>query len=934
MAKTTDIRLPGIYFLPADVPTSSDLPPLDVAAFVGFAERGPMHTPVAIEDVDTYEAIFGGDLALARDKGSLIYACLPSAVSAFFANGGRRCYVVRVAGDDASATRLKLPGVVSLDKEGNAPTLTPVWTASPGAWGKDIRLGTRLITTPLPAAVFTVSDSLALTWETGSAPQAIRPGDVLQLDFLNKRYLFPVTAVSEAEDKLAKNPVKVQSEGIWQVLTAKNVTSNIVFDNVSRLTLDGYEDMNLTCDLEAQDNKLHFSFSGPDREKVTEGDVLWLRQMGSPDYLLPVTDLQALGVTSSPPESITLATADSMISLEDGLTLPMGSPVDVIDQVDRLRFEVYLWDGTIRYPTIQEMAFNAGHPRFWGKTIFLDSSNLRANAPADHDGKQADQVTEFYRLLQAETRVENISVELRMIAHASLLAPIKKDVEEDPSLTHLPLGMFAMLQKSAPTIPAEAEVGLNGLTSFSDAYFQDPDLRGVGPRALLGEAFNKYYLEDRRLRGLHSLLYLDEVAQLSLPDAIHRHWAKAETVPVTDTIKLPTPPPSDKMTFAACGLPPEITAVVPNRGDVRGGDTVAILGARFDLGTPVISFGNEIGTNVQIIASTMATVVTPKSAVAGFTTVTFTNERGKAELPDAYRYVRPTMADLPEFPEAEDYQEQTLLTLQNTMLDFCQARRDVVSIFSLPRHFEKRQCIEWQENFRRKLGLPGRRTPSLDDVGLQADLSYAAVYHPWMYVTERDDSGLRPIPPDGAVCGLVAARELERGVWVAPANQPVQGVLSLHLPFSRVDWMDLFDLQFNIIRHEARDFRIMSAHTLSDNRLLLQLSVRRLMILLRKTAVELGMDFVFENNDPRLWDHARLLLEGMLESMYARGAFAGVSTQEAFRVNTESQVNTRQRIDQGQFHAEIKVAPSQPLEFITILLTRTSKGAIRTAEST
>ena len=930
MAMTTEIRLPGIYFLPSDVPSTTDLPPLDVAAFVGFAERGPLHTPVAIEDVDVYEAIFGGDLALARDDGNDVYACLPTAVSAFFANGGRRCYVVRVAGDDATATRLALPGVVSLSEAGDAPHLTPLWTSSPGTWGERLRLGTRLITTPMPAAVFTVADSLSLTWETGSAPQSIQPGDVLQLAFADAHYLFPVTAVSIPENSLPETTASIGADHIWSVISVDNLAAPIVIENVLRLTLDGSEALDLEVDLIAQETLLHLHLTGVDRERVTEGDVLCLKSVGGTDYLFPITDLQALGAWGSPPESVTLATVVSMLSLADDLTLPLSSPLTMPTQVDRLRFEIHLWDETTRHPTIQEMAFNVEHTRFWGETILLDSSGLRANAPADPDGNQASQASDLFRQIQAEKRVDSLSVGLRTTALSGLLAPI---TDENRNRIYLPLGMMAILQESAFVTPAATDVGENGLETFDESYFLDPDLAGVGSRALLSEAFTKYYVEDRRLRGLHSLLYIDEVAQLSLPDAIHRHWQEAEIVQVADTIPLPDPPPSDDKTFAVCGLPPEITAVVPSSGDVSGGDTVAILGARFDLGIPAVSFGDQLATNVQVITSTMVTVVTPDSTVAGLTSITVSNSLGTAFLDDAFRYVRPTIAPLPELPDVGDYQEETLLTLQKSMLDFCQARRDVVSILGLPRHFEKRQCIAWQESLRQKLGLPSRRRTNFDDVGSLSDLSYAAVYHPWVYVTGQIDGSLRALPPDGAVCGLVAARELERDVWVAPANQPIQGVLSLHLPFSKADWTHLFELQFNVIRQEARDFRVMSAHTLSDDRLLLQLSVRRLMILLRKTAVELGMDFVFENNDPRLWDHARLLLEGMLEDMFARGAFAGATTQEAYRVNTGGSVNTRQHIDLGQFHVEIQVAPSQPMEFITILLIRTSEGAIRTTES-
>lgn len=72
---------------------------------------------------------------------------------------------------------------------------------------------------------------------------------------------------------------------------------------------------------------------------------------------------------------------------------------------------------------------------------------------------------------------------------------------------------------------------------------------------------------------------------------------------------------------------------------------------------------------------------------------------------------------------------------------------------------------------------------------------------------------------------MIAAREQQRQVWVAPANLPLQGVLGLDPALSTADWEELFDLQFNLVRQEPRDFRAMSAHTLGDERSLLQLSV-------------------------------------------------------------------------------------------------------------
>ena len=61
----------------------------DVAGFVGIAERGPLHTPVKIESSRQFTDRPSADRC--RD-GYLAYA-----VAGFFENGGRTCWVVRVA---------------------------------------------------------------------------------------------------------------------------------------------------------------------------------------------------------------------------------------------------------------------------------------------------------------------------------------------------------------------------------------------------------------------------------------------------------------------------------------------------------------------------------------------------------------------------------------------------------------------------------------------------------------------------------------------------------------------------------------------------------------------------------------------------------------------------------------------------------------------
>jgi hypothetical protein len=92
-------RQPGIAFVSPATSIAEALPRMDIACFVGFAARGPVHEPVAVESAEHYGRVFGGDLPLVWDaeNSELLHAHLGPAVRAFFANGGRRAWVIRVA---------------------------------------------------------------------------------------------------------------------------------------------------------------------------------------------------------------------------------------------------------------------------------------------------------------------------------------------------------------------------------------------------------------------------------------------------------------------------------------------------------------------------------------------------------------------------------------------------------------------------------------------------------------------------------------------------------------------------------------------------------------------------------------------------------------------------------------------------------------------
>jgi len=77
---------------------------------------------------------------------------------------------------------------------------------------------------------------------------------------------------------------------------------------------------------------------------------------------------------------------------------------------------------------------------------------------------------------------------------------------------------------------------------------------------------------------------------------------------------------------------------------------------------------------------------------------------------------------------------------------------------------------------------------------------------------------------------------------------------------------------------------------------------------------------VFEPNSPAF---RRLVQRGfteMLDLMFVRGAFAGASPATSYQVVTDDSLNTEQSVDQGRFIVELRVAPSLPMNFLTIRL--------------
>ena len=115
-----NFQTPGVYIREVEV-TPPPAVRMDVAGFVGQAERGPLNHPQALTSWGQFKDIFGDFTG---------YSYLAYSVFGFFRNGGVRCYVVRVAHENSTraSTKLSARGVESVR----------VSAIDEGAWGNSL----------------------------------------------------------------------------------------------------------------------------------------------------------------------------------------------------------------------------------------------------------------------------------------------------------------------------------------------------------------------------------------------------------------------------------------------------------------------------------------------------------------------------------------------------------------------------------------------------------------------------------------------------------------------------------------------------------------------------------------------------------------------------------------------------------------------------
>ncbi|MCB9742420.1 MAG: phage tail sheath subtilisin-like domain-containing protein [Alphaproteobacteria bacterium] len=204
------------------------------------------------------------------------------------------------------------------------------------------------------------------------------------------------------------------------------------------------------------------------------------------------------------------------------------------------------------------------------------------------------------------------------------------------------------------------------------------------------------------------------------------------------------------------------------------------------------------------------------------------------------------------------------------------------------------------------------------------DSDRAALYYPWITISNplaRPGDASEPleidVPPSGALCGIYARNDVERGVWKTPANEVVRGALRFERELSFGETESLNPLGINCLRSfPGRGHRVWGGRTASSDPEWKYLSVRRYFNYL-ESSIERGTQWaVFEPNGKALWENVRQTIADFLYNEFQAGALLGDSTDEAYFVRCDRSTMTQNDLDNGRMVCLVGVAVVKPAEFV------------------
>jgi len=216
--------------------------------------------------------------------------------------------------------------------------------------------------------------------------------------------------------------------------------------------------------------------------------------------------------------------------------------------------------------------------------------------------------------------------------------------------------------------------------------------------------------------------------------------------------------------------------------------------------------------------------------------------------------------------------------------------------------------------------------PAQDNVGTRS--RNAALFFPrFRQPNPLRDNQVEEFVPCGAIAGVFARTDTQRGVWKAPAglDATLVGVPQLRVPLTDDENGELNPLGINSIRTFPISGRVVwgsrtlrGADQLADE--YKYVPVRRLALFIEESLYRGTQWVVFEPNDEPLWSQIRLNIGAFMNNLFRQGAFQGATPRDAYFVKCDKETTTQNDINLGIVNIVVGFAPLKPAEFVIIKL--------------
>ncbi len=231
------------------------------------------------------------------------------------------------------------------------------------------------------------------------------------------------------------------------------------------------------------------------------------------------------------------------------------------------------------------------------------------------------------------------------------------------------------------------------------------------------------------------------------------------------------------------------------------------------------------------------------------------------------------------------------------MVSICETRGDAISILDTPFGLNVQNVVNYRKNI------------------CSINSSYAAIYYPWVKITDTINKKDIFVPPSGQVVGQYAYTDQVADVYYAPAGR-TRGTLTNVITTERVlnqGDRDMLALnQINPIHNEASyGVYIKGQYTLQTNTTALdRVNVRRLLLKLRKVVATASKAFEFEPGDSTTAYRLKQVAETVLEDHLKKGAI------NSYTVDVGANVNTALVRENNELRMEITIVPTKTAEKI------------------